>query len=1113
MTGQDPVSRLNTALEGRYAIERELGEGGMATVYLAKDLKHNRNVALKVLKPELAAVVGAERFLAEIETTANLTHPHILPLFDSGEADSFLFYVMPHIEGESLRERIDREKQLAVQESLAITQKVASALDYAHGNGVVHRDIKPGNILLSEQGEPLVADFGIALAVAQAGAGRITETGLSLGTPHYMSPEQATGDRDVDPRSDVYALGCVLYEMLAGDPPFSASTAQAVLVQILTADAPSITTARRTVPAHVSAALAQALEKLPADRFTSAAEFGAALTDPSFTYEARTRTSVTASTPEPVATLTMVPGPWKRLTVAFATTAALLAALAAWGWLRPSPEPGVPLRTGLTGMEIVAGAGVRLAISRDGSQIVVSSTAEGVSKLFIRDADQVEFREIPGTDGANYPVFSPAGQWLAFHAGGEIYRVETSGGPVLPVATGTHPHWGLDDLIVFDEGGGISSVAPGGGEPTLILSAPGNSRPHLLPDGEAIIFQGTGGEGRTLMVVEIVSGVVTDLGLSSANNPIYISTGHVVYGHGDQALMAVPFDLSTHRTTGEPATVLPEVLVYGGGATQFTVSETGTAVYALPRGGARASAQLVIVDAGGVETPLAVGGGSFRHPRFSPTGRQIVYKGANETFVYDLDTGENRSLAADESRLPWWSRDGRYVYFGDMSGGGFRRLADGSEEAEQLYRRDGLIPLSMSLDGTQVLVMELTTDRGWDLVIMSEDGDSVGFTDYLRADWNETMATISPDGNRAAYASDELASPRSTSARSRTLGTECWSPTAAGPNPFGHPTGRRSIPERQQRDEGVDHARRSVLGGYARGDVPGGLESRPRWPPPDELGCAPGRRVVPVREPAGSRTHRGGRRTRHARRTGRELVRGASPADGELNRQVPWLRVFVEGVVIVASILMAFGIQAWWDGRQEAAEREELREALRGDFEETLRHISESIETAQGNLAKTEAFLEAVGSGAAVLVDSLQVLIAATFRAPFWEPQLALYEGAISSGDLALVQSPRLMDALAYFELGRSNLENHLDVLFDLQYSGANWELRRELGSLAPLARPAEDVPAGLRIPEGELLTILKSTLVYAAVEVHRNAMVNVIRGLDSMEIGADEVLEALNVR
>jgi len=184
----DPITRLNSALEGRYRIERQLGEGGMATVYLARDLKHNRNVALKVLKPELAAVVGAERFLAEIETTANLQHPHILPLFDSGEADSFLFYVMPYVEGESLRERLDREHQLPVDEAVRIATNVAEALDYAHSHGVIHRDIKPANILL-QAGKPLLSDFGIALAVGAAGGGRLTETGLSLGTPHYMSPE------------------------------------------------------------------------------------------------------------------------------------------------------------------------------------------------------------------------------------------------------------------------------------------------------------------------------------------------------------------------------------------------------------------------------------------------------------------------------------------------------------------------------------------------------------------------------------------------------------------------------------------------------------------------------------------------------------------------------------------------------------------------------------------------------------------------------------------------------------------------------------------------------------------------------------------------------------
>ncbi|HXH27564.1 MAG TPA: serine/threonine-protein kinase, partial [Candidatus Polarisedimenticolia bacterium] len=207
------TDRLSAALADRYRIERQLGQGGMATVYLAQDLKHDRRVAIKVLRPELAAVLGAERFLAEIKTTANLQHPHILALHDSGEVDGTVFYVMPFVEGETLRDRLNREKQLPVADAVRIATEIAGALDYAHRKGIIHRDIKPENILLHE-GQALVADFGIALAAANTGGTRMTETGMSLGTPHYMSPEQASGERDLDARTDVYALGCVLYEML-----------------------------------------------------------------------------------------------------------------------------------------------------------------------------------------------------------------------------------------------------------------------------------------------------------------------------------------------------------------------------------------------------------------------------------------------------------------------------------------------------------------------------------------------------------------------------------------------------------------------------------------------------------------------------------------------------------------------------------------------------------------------------------------------------------------------------------------------------------------------------------------------------------------------------------
>ncbi|HXI21996.1 MAG TPA: serine/threonine-protein kinase, partial [Gemmatimonadales bacterium] len=242
----DGLTSLQAALADRYRIERRLGQGGMATVYLAQDLKHDRRVAIKVLRPELAAVLGADRFVQEIRTTAQLQHPHILPLFDSGSAGGFLYYVMPYIEGETLRDRLNRETQLGVEEAVKIATEVADALDYAHRQGVIHRDIKPENILLHD-GRPMVADFGIALALSAAAGGRMTETGMSLGTPHYMSPEQATADKEITARSDVYSLASVLYEMLTGNPPHTGSSAQQIIMKIVTEAARPVTEMRRSV--------------------------------------------------------------------------------------------------------------------------------------------------------------------------------------------------------------------------------------------------------------------------------------------------------------------------------------------------------------------------------------------------------------------------------------------------------------------------------------------------------------------------------------------------------------------------------------------------------------------------------------------------------------------------------------------------------------------------------------------------------------------------------------------------------------------------------------------------------------------------------------------------
>ncbi len=279
----EQVERLRVALAPRYELDREIGSGGMAHVYLAHDRQHDRDVAIKVLRPELAAAIGAERFLREIRIEARLQHPHILPLYDSGTADGFLYYVMPYVDGETLKERIRREKQLRLADALQITGEVAEALSYAHAQQVVHRDIKPANILLtgnpSREGEAaggshaLVADFGIAKAISEADDDDLTATGLAIGTPEYMSPEQGSGDHGVDARADVYALGCVLYEMLAGEPPFTGRSAQIVLARHRMDPPPSLRVVRPTLSSELEATVQRALSKVPADRFATAAEF------------------------------------------------------------------------------------------------------------------------------------------------------------------------------------------------------------------------------------------------------------------------------------------------------------------------------------------------------------------------------------------------------------------------------------------------------------------------------------------------------------------------------------------------------------------------------------------------------------------------------------------------------------------------------------------------------------------------------------------------------------------------------------------------------------------------------------------------------------------------
>jgi hypothetical protein len=458
------LNRLTTALEQRYRIERELGAGGMATVFLATDLKHDREVALKVLRPELGAVLGVERFLAEIKITARLDHPHILTLIDSGAEEGFLYYVLPFVRGESLRAKLNREHQLGVDEALAITRQIASALDYAHRHGVVHRDIKPENILLQE-GEAMLADFGIALAVSEAGGNRLTETGLSLGTPQYMSPEQATGDRQLDARSDVYSLAAVLYEMLAGEPPVTGPTAQAMIAKLMTERPVHLRVVRSSVPEAVDAAVAKALDKTPADRFASAGDFAKALDVRNVTGVAATETTVALPAQRPRRPL------WTALAVAVLALLVAGGALVARGRRATSaaaPAPAVSYslrdRTQLT----FSGNVFVSAVSPDGKQLAYithNCVATGCSYA-------VDLQDVGGTathrilDGATagYGLeWSPDRRNLIFV--GTIarrwgfYLLSALGGPPRYLGASAAIFWaGGDSILVGPQLAGSDSV-------------------------------------------------------------------------------------------------------------------------------------------------------------------------------------------------------------------------------------------------------------------------------------------------------------------------------------------------------------------------------------------------------------------------------------------------------------------------------------------------------------------------------------------------------------------------------------------------------------------------------------------------------------------------------
>ncbi len=665
----------------------------MATVYEAEDLRHHRTVAIKVLRPELGAVIGPERFLKEIEFTANLHHPHILGLIDSGAIEGQLFYVMPFMEGESLRARLDRERQLPVGDAVRIAAEVAAALDYAHRQGVVHRDIKPENILLHDN-HAMVADFGIALAVSEAAGQRLTSTGLSLGTPHYMSPEQAAGDGLVDGRTDTYSLGCAVYEMLTGEPPFIGRTAHSVLTAVMTTEPAPVRNTRPTVPEYLDAAVATALEKLPADRFQSAGEFAEALVGPT----ARTSQRIASS----LRTTSTRAG---SLRLAAMGVSALVAGVLIGGLIGGSgdTEPDDAVRhfdlllpgetpVALTGPGPLGFWQPAVALDPDGDQLVYVAPSGATTALAIRPLDRDTASVLPGTEGAYHPFFSPDGDWIGFFVGNELRKIPVAGGSPVTLTTVDRPSGAAwpepDEIMLFQQAGfEMRRIPAAGGEGESFVLPAQFASPDVLPGGKAVLGHMGSGQLGVLTLADTILRAVTRRGVIPLDSvrlgdlligasPKFVTSGHVVFGGEDGQLMALPFDGEALETRGGPVPMVSGLRIEEGfGFAQYDIGPDGTLVY-IP-GRSQLFGHIAFVGRDGVLDTLPLPRGQYTQLRMSPDGRPAANRFL-EARLYRFATASWETVTGPMGSYMVTSPDGQDVAYSDFRTGElfYRSLRD-----------------------------------------------------------------------------------------------------------------------------------------------------------------------------------------------------------------------------------------------------------------------------------------------------------------------------------------------------------------------------------------------------------------------------------------------------
>ena len=763
----DALDRLRPALAERYHLERELGQGGMATVYLAEDLKHQRKVAIKVLRPELAAVIGADRFLREIKTIATLQHPHILGLIDSGEVQGTAYYVMPFVEGESLRDRLSREKQLPVGDAVRVATEVAAALDYAHRHGVIHRDIKPENILLHD-GAALVADFGIALAASKAGGTRMTETGMSLGTPHYMSPEQAMGEREITARSDVYALGAMTYEMLVGEPPFTGPTAQAIIAKVMTGEPASLIAQRKSVPPAVDSAVLTALEKLPADRFASAAEFAVALRGEGPVPAAAPRSAASARRPIALRVASVI--------AAGSTLAALALAVKV---MRPPLAPVTRLSLDLPGLRVnhLGYYGIAFALAPDGSRLAyIADAPPAPTRLMIRDRGEMVPRLVQGTDGADAPFFSPDGKWVGYTAGGKLYKVSVDGGAPIQLAedvNGTLPGaaWLADGRIVFTNPTfALMAVPSAGGSTTMLVPSASNTGlvfPTALPRTDVVLVTMCGNNcaQMTLVALNLKTRARDTLRANTARGQ-YLPGGQLVVVQTDGNMVGGHFDLDRLHFTEEPVALLGSVQLELGVIPEFTIADDGTLIYLAANQGGLGGMPVRVDRAGNDRVLDPEWQSRFTSIRLSPDGRHLAVSTqeatSNVLWVKQLDAGSltRLSFSGTINYRPAWLPDGRSLSFSSDMKGPFtflyRMRADGSDKPERLLPNDNsqVDEAEWSRDGRWLVYRKGLVAGVRDIYARRVEGDTARVT-VAAGVADEYAPALSPDGRWIAYASVE----------------------------------------------------------------------------------------------------------------------------------------------------------------------------------------------------------------------------------------------------------------------------------------------------------------------------------------------------------------------